>query len=151
MGVQMNNQEKMNQDEISNYVLGFAFNKHRNKVILIRKNKPKWQQGLVNGVGGKIKKDEYPFDAMVREFKEETGVYIDSFVYKFMLRGLDFNMYVFSANSDEIYKCKSTTDEEVIEFNTWEWKKYPIIYNLNWMIPLLLDIDFISAGSILYK
>lgn len=55
------------------YVLGFAF--LGNRVLLIRKTKPAWQAGKLNGVGGKVE----PFDAdleaaMIREFREETGI-----------------------------------------------------------------------------
>lgn len=56
------------------YVLGFAFDKSNN-VILVQKTKPKWQAGLLNGVGGKIEpEDNTPIAAMVREFQEETNL-----------------------------------------------------------------------------
>lgn len=56
------------------YVLGFAFNEIRESVVLIEKNRPEWQAGKHNGIGGKIEEfDETPLDAMIREFKEETG------------------------------------------------------------------------------
>lgn len=55
------------------YVLGFAFNS-RMEVCLIQKRKPAWQAGKWNGVGGKIENGEAALTAMMREFKEETGV-----------------------------------------------------------------------------
>ena len=55
------------------YVLGFAFNETKEKVALIKKLKPDWQKGKFNGVGGKLEPEELPMEAMVREFKEETG------------------------------------------------------------------------------
>ena len=36
------------------YVVGFAFNKEKTKVLLIKKTKPDWQAGQLNGIGGKI-------------------------------------------------------------------------------------------------
>lgn len=42
---------------MTQYCLGFAFTDHDNFVILIRKNKPAWQKGLLNGVGGESEKD----------------------------------------------------------------------------------------------
>lgn len=63
------------------YVCGFAFhgdNAVRPKVVLIRKVKPDWQKGKLNGVGGKIEKGESPERAMEREFFEEAGVRIFS-------------------------------------------------------------------------
>jgi 8-oxo-dGTP diphosphatase len=54
-------------------VVGFAFDKYRANVLLIRKLKPAWQAGRLNGVGGKVEPGESDAEAMVREFHEETG------------------------------------------------------------------------------
>ena len=56
------------------YVLGFAFDPQYRGVLLCVKNRPAWQAGKLNGLGGKIEEGETPFDAMVREFQEESGV-----------------------------------------------------------------------------
>lgn len=53
-------------------VVGFAF--YSDRVVLIIKAKPDWQRGKVNGVGGKGERGEWPQFAMVRAFREETGV-----------------------------------------------------------------------------
>lgn len=56
------------------YVLGFAFNSHKDSVLLVKKKfGPKVNIGRLNGVGGELKSDEKPSDAMEREFKEKTG------------------------------------------------------------------------------
>ena len=51
---------------ITNYVLGFAFSKSGQMVLLIWKNKPEWQRGKMNGIGGKIELGEHP-DATIGE------------------------------------------------------------------------------------
>jgi 8-oxo-dGTP diphosphatase len=56
------------------YVLGFMFDIPAEQVLLIKKAKPDWQAGKLNGVGGKVEQRETPHAAMGREFKEETGV-----------------------------------------------------------------------------
>lgn len=56
------------------YSLGFAFSPDHSRVLLIKKTRPEWQAGLLNGVGGKVEQDESTHDAMVREFKEETNI-----------------------------------------------------------------------------
>lgn len=58
------------------YVLGFAFDSTRQHVLLIEKNRPEWQAGRLNGVGGKIEPEDRnsPREAMAREFFEETGL-----------------------------------------------------------------------------
>jgi 8-oxo-dGTP diphosphatase len=63
----------VNITTIKSYCLGFAFD-DLGRVCLITKDKPDWQKGKLNGVGGSIEPGEMPIDAMVREFKEETGV-----------------------------------------------------------------------------
>ncbi len=47
---------------------------NKNRVLLILKNKPAWQKGKVNLVGGKIEPGEEPEQAAQRELKEETGL-----------------------------------------------------------------------------
>lgn len=61
------------------YVLGFLFDE--STVSLIKKNKPERQKNLLNGIGGKCKEEELPEDAIVREFQEETGIYINDWTY----------------------------------------------------------------------
>lgn len=54
-------------------MLGFAIT--RGDVLLILKNRPDWQAGKLNGVGGKVEDyDLGPYAAMIREFYEETGI-----------------------------------------------------------------------------
>lgn len=61
------------------YVLGFLFSYGFGEVVLIRKNKPEWQAGKLNGLGGSIEPaDKSPLSAMRREFKEECGADIDN-------------------------------------------------------------------------
>jgi 8-oxo-dGTP diphosphatase len=56
------------------YVVGFMFDESMMNVALIRKQKPQWQAGLLNGIGGKVEENELPSKAMVREFNEEAGL-----------------------------------------------------------------------------
>jgi 8-oxo-dGTP pyrophosphatase MutT (NUDIX family) len=42
-------------------------------LLLIHKQKPEWQKGRLNLVGGKIEEGEDPIAAAVRELKEEAG------------------------------------------------------------------------------
>ena len=58
------------------YCLGFAFNPMMDRVALIRKTRPEWQSGLLNGIGGKVEDGEGSVQAMRREFHEETAVLI---------------------------------------------------------------------------
>jgi 8-oxo-dGTP pyrophosphatase MutT (NUDIX family) len=57
------------------YVLGFVFDLDVNRVLLIQKQKPSWQRGFYNGIGGMKEPTDLTYaEAMVRECEEETGV-----------------------------------------------------------------------------
>lgn len=62
--------------------LGFCFNPADNTVLLMRKNRPDWQAGKLNGVGGHVNDGETSRDAMVREFKEETDCAMPDFLWE---------------------------------------------------------------------
>jgi len=55
---------------ITQYVAGFLFDETLENVVLIRKNRPKWQAGKLNGVGGHVEARETSIETMHREFKE---------------------------------------------------------------------------------
>ncbi|XPV69815.1 MAG: NUDIX hydrolase [Halarcobacter sp.] len=130
------------------YVTGFLFSKDKKQVVLIKKINPKWQRGLLNGVGGKIEENELSCDAMVREFKEETGVTIKSdkwLCYAKIHRANYYDLDVYCAYSDLAYQVKTVEKEEVVIVKI---NNLPdnIIPNLKWLIPLALDkqTDFSS-------
>jgi 8-oxo-dGTP pyrophosphatase MutT (NUDIX family) len=59
-------------------VSGFAF--YKNKVVLIRKNRPEHLAGQLIGPGGKLKDNlESLLEAMAREFQEEAGPITDPY------------------------------------------------------------------------
>lgn len=104
------------------YVLGFAFDPYKEKVLLIRKMKPTWQAGRLNGVGGHIEDfDEFAVNAMQREFKEETD--IDTSVSQWIRFGVHeaapggvftYRMHMFSTvlTEEQCNQTKQTTEEE---------------------------------------
>lgn len=123
------------------YVTGFLFSEDSTHVVLIKKLNPKWQQGLLNGVGGKIEENELSCDAMAREFEEETGVVItrDKWTcYTKIYRPNYYELDVYYAYSDFAYEVKTIEKEEVclVKTNTLPEN---IIPNLRWLIPLALD------------
>jgi 8-oxo-dGTP diphosphatase len=56
------------------YVAGFAIHERNNSVVLIQKNRPTYLKDKLCGVGGKVENGETGYEAMCREFIEETGV-----------------------------------------------------------------------------
>jgi len=100
------------------FVVGLMFNDDLSKVCLIRKNRPDWQAGKLNGIGGKIEKGELAFEAMVREFYEETGVLTNISMWKHFLTLRFPNAIVefFTGKDSNVCEAiKTLTDEEVVK------------------------------------
>lgn len=114
-------------------------------VLLIEKTKPEWQKGLLNGIGGKIEDfDMFPIDAMVREFKEETGIdsTIEDWEFKLELKGDDFSVAIFKSTTINIYKREQTTEEFPVIFGVDRCMATDkTISNIPMIISALLDKD----------
>lgn len=133
------------------YVLGFAFDYKRENVVLIHKEKPEWQAGKLNGVGGKVENsDACIHDAMTREFFEETGVitrrddwtHYATMTFDDDVMGGGAEIYVFRMRNDEIKDC-STYEQEVVEIIPLsDVYSKPLMHNLHILIPLALQKEF---------
>jgi 8-oxo-dGTP diphosphatase len=131
------------------YVVGFLFNHDYTRVALIQKTKPLWQNGLMNGIGGKTEPGETALQAMSREFMEETGVegHIDWQPFASFHSGKcdpsSPNQVIacFTASTDDItfYSVKTTTEEVVYTVNVRDIPTAKTVPNLKWLIPLALD------------
>lgn len=101
------------------YCLGIAFNQREQKVALIKKTKPDYQAGKLNGIGGKLEPGEDAKQAMQREFAEETSVmtYLQHWRYVMSMQGSNFKVYVYTTDlsSEQWDSLKTTTEEEVIK------------------------------------
>ncbi len=128
---------------MTSYVCGFMFSEDRNKLALISKLSPEWQKGKLNGIGGKIEPREGYLNAMVREFKEETGVntFLDEWKNLAYLQGKDWEVYFFKAFSNKVYNAVTVTEEEVVLVYPGWINILPVIPNLLWLIPMALDKD----------
>lgn len=130
---------KKEEQVFDKFVVGFAFDQDK-RVAMIKKNRPPWQEGLYNGVGGKIELNETPLQAMIREFDEETGVLVDNWQLYATLRYPKAELYFFKAEVPVEYLdgIESKTDEIVRVFPASSVKPYQMIKNLNWLLPLAL-------------
>lgn len=127
-----------------NYVCGFMFSEDKSKVALIRKQKPNWQKGKLNGVGGKIDRDENEMDTMIREFEEETGYSTNRLQWRRLVKLIGWNgseewkVYFFYTFDNNIEKLKTVEDEKIEIHNTIDLYKLDVIPNLLWLIPMAL-------------
>ena len=99
---------------IQSFVAGLMFDDEMQRVVLIRKDRPAWQRGLLNGVGGKMEDGEGSIDTMLREFKEEAGVQTtrSEWSYFMQLRGDQFYVDFFFGRSTEHFEAAHTTESE---------------------------------------
>lgn len=134
------------------YVCGFLFSEDRERVLLIRKRRPAWQAGKLNGIGGKIEAGETPLDAMVREFWEEAGLRLGGWQECVVLTGdptpADAGGWRghFFRRFGDIETARAQTDE-AIEIHSVTALPEDTIPNLRWMVPLMLD-DEVVAGRV---
>lgn len=133
---------------MTEYVAGFMLNLDKSKVALIRKTKPAWQKGYLNGIGGKIEPNESSIAAMCREFEEETSVTTSEEDWVLFSTAVNVDKtwrvdFYYCVTSDEDFqKLKSTTEEEIIVVNVADLEALQVIPNLRWLIRMCLDREF---------
>jgi len=120
-------------------VVGYVFD--GDLVLLIRKNRPNWQSGKLNGIGGHIELNETPIEAMRRECIEECGLDIENWKNICYMEGKDWELEIFAAKVSigRIGKAESRTDEQVEIYDAnriWEEETVP---NVKWLIPMCLE------------
>ena len=128
------------------YVMGFVFNKAKDRVLLIRKNKPEWQAGHWNGVGGKINVigiapdfDKSPLVAIRREVKEETGVVGYDWKHCITFTCPGGTVFVFSAISDYEEIMYEQLETEQLDVSPVDALPNLIMPELKWIIPVCLS------------
>lgn len=128
------------------YVVGFLFSPTGEYVALIEKQRPFWQRGKLNGIGGKIEPGESAEQAMRREFREETGADVGAWRLFCTLRWRGDVIHFFAARGD--VEIQTLTDERVSWFRVEYVTVLPTIPNLRWLIPMALDADRLTATVI---
>lgn len=124
------------------YTLGFLFNFDWSRIALIRKTKPDWQRGKLNGIGGHVEENENPDECMRREFKEEVECSeIINWTGFALLKGNDFEVFCYYGECSRTGIVESKTDEvvEIILVNDSPNKRNEMVENLHWLIELALD------------
>jgi 8-oxo-dGTP diphosphatase len=134
------------------YVVGLLFSEDRESVALVHKNRPEWQNGKWNGVGGKVEPGETAEQAMRREFEEEAGVSLPSREWLVRWRQfatiagpektpgeVAFRVHYFLCFSSAILNLETCTDEPV---GVWPVNYLPeTVTNLRWLIEMALSME----------
>lgn len=137
---------------MTQYVAGFVFDSW-NSVALVRKNRPAWQAGKLNGIGGHVESsDTDAWSAMRREFHEETSLDIDDWHRFCTLRGNktpdsteEFTVHFFTARVKSLKGIHTTTDEEILVVPMDRLSYHECLPNLAWLIPMALGMESDSA------
>lgn len=123
------------------YVAGLMFSPNGRAVALIRKERPDWMKGKLNAIGGKIEEGESPYEAMVREFKEETGLLVDSGWTRFLvLRTIhDTVIHFFYIKSVLVHRVSTLTDEHVDVYSVKSATRHICVSNVPWIMRMALS------------
>ena len=123
------------------------------KILLLNRNK-KPLMGMWNGVGGKIEVNETPYEGVVRETFEETGIRLKDVTYKgnVVFKNKDISeikdadgMYVFLAHLPDEANVHTplNTDEGILEWKSIDWilddDNRGVINNLKKYLPRILE------------
>lgn len=124
------------------YVVGFIFDHAREQVLLMRKNRPVFQAGLLNGVGGKVEPYENALTAMRRECAEECDLHIPDWRHVASVCASHYQIEVFSTTCD-LSGAKSLTDEPIEIHSVHDVFRLPCLNNL----PMLMAIARDASNS----
>ena len=128
-------------------VIGFLFDGNGN-VLLIEKNRPAWQKGRLNGIGGKIEREETPYQAMIREFREEAGADVASWREFCRMAGDGYRLCIFTSN--EKVKINPNDDEGEISWYPADNLPDNALPNLRFLVPMA-NYKFDITAKILHK
>jgi 8-oxo-dGTP diphosphatase len=139
------------------YVVGFIFSIDFSRVLLVKKLRPAWQAGLLNGIGGKVEPGEDPLHAMVRECKEESGLEISAWSWKpvAIIQNPYARVHVYSTNIDYLAPANVPETNDVGEklrvTDVLDLYALETIRNLNFLIPLCANFESAMGGTKICK
>lgn len=130
------------------YTVAFIFTPDFKKVWLIEKQKPEWQKGRLNGIGGKVEDGETNYDSCIREIKEEGGVDINFLNRVGVMQGTNnddsgFECHIFTGTTTEQLITKEK--EKISLYDVMDVKNHRAIDN----VPMLIEtcIYFMTGDS----
>jgi 8-oxo-dGTP diphosphatase len=125
---------------MKHYVVGFVFDPARQQVLLVRKNRPSFQAGLLNGVGGKVESHETSHAAMQRECAEECDLHISDWLHVASVCSQDYQIDVWSTSCD-LSGSRTVTDEVIEIHSVHDVFRIPCLSNLPMLLAMARDIS----------
>jgi len=117
--------------------LAFVFTSNYHEVVLIEKQRPAWQKGFWNGLGGKVEPEETILDCVVREVEEESGIFVPDkhWTQVAILTSPDWQAQVYATTIQKPnHTLVSETGEKIGWFGIHRLPN--VIDNIHWLIPL---------------
>jgi 8-oxo-dGTP pyrophosphatase MutT (NUDIX family) len=135
------------------YVVGFIVCLSTSEVLLIKKTRPVWQAGYLNGIGGKVEIDENgnyerAAVAMSREANEECGINIpaERWINFADMQSNNWIVWCFIANVslEEFARARTMETEEITTMNLVDihLKHHHLLGNIAWLVNMGLDAFF---------
>lgn len=114
-------------------------------VLLVHKNKPDWQKGKLNLVGGKVEEGEDAIACALRELKEEAGLEPWDFqknLYCGHIQGTDCIVHCVRLDVDPVgsrWLLPREEETEKVEWFTFKeaWADSRLMPNLRIIVPLM--------------
>jgi 8-oxo-dGTP diphosphatase len=123
------------------YTLGFIFDKHLKRVLLVHKTRPDWQKGKLNGIGGKYEGGETAEECIARETLEEADLKIPKkkWVYVGTIHQSIGNVGILTAVYEGSMRDAVTNTDEKVEWYPVDKLPRNVLTNIHWLVPLCLD------------
>lgn len=122
------------------YVVGFIFDTIRQNVLLLLKDRPAWQAGKYNGVGGSSEPGESPVETMRREAWEEVGLMPCNWRhYATLTDARGWAVHFFSATIVDLASASQRESEVPQAFPVNQLPRN-VMPNLRWLIPMALSL-----------
>lgn len=114
------------------YVLGFMYLMDGESVLLIKKSATEnavklGLAGKLNGIGGRVIVGEDSMEAMIREFREETGLHTRAGQWRFAgeLEGDEFLVDVYVGTDEQLERLRYVTEEgTVADYAVWSMRSW---------------------------
>lgn len=137
-----------------------CFIKRNNELLLLNRNKEP-NMGMWNGVGGKVERNESPYDGIIRETLEETGIRLNKPLFAGNVtwksnRG-DSGMHVFIADLPKIININTpiSTREGILEWKSIDWilnlGNSGIVDNIKIYLPKMLNKENLLEYKFVYQ
>lgn len=125
---------------MKHFVVGFPILPDRTGLALILKNRPDWQRGKYNGIGGKVEWGETTAQAMDREATEEAGLAGLPWENVCTITGTGFRLWYYAAFDERAHGAKTLTDERVEFFPLRTVWTLPVV-STNLFVALTIALD----------